>query len=110
MELQDYIRIVRKRWMTILLTTLIVVGLAALFTATATKQYAAKTQFFVSVSGADDSTALQQGGTFVQQRVKSYAELFNTPKVLAPSLRSWDRVLLLATSKARSPSPHRRTL
>lgn len=83
-ELQDYIRIVRKRWMTILLTTLIVVGLSALYTATATKQYAAKTQFFVSVSGADDSSALQQGGTFVQQRVKSYAELFKTQKVLAP--------------------------
>lgn len=82
MELQDYIRIVRKRWMTILLTTLVVIGLAALATALTTKQYAAKTQFFVSVSGADDSTQLQQGSTFVQQRVKSYAQLLKTPRAL----------------------------
>ena len=61
MELQDYIRIVRKRWMTIVLTTLVVLGLAALFTATATKQYASTTRFFVSVSGADDSAQLQHG-------------------------------------------------
>lgn len=84
MELQDYIRIVRKRWMTIVLTTLVVLGLAALFTATATKQYASTTQFFVSVSGADDSAQLQQGSTFVQQRVKSYAQLLKTPRALDP--------------------------
>ncbi len=84
MELQDYVRIVRKRWLTIALTTLLVLGLAGVLTAVATKQYASRTQFFVSVSGADDSVALQQGGTFVQQRVKSYAELFKTAKVLDP--------------------------
>lgn len=84
MELQDYIRIVRKRWMTIVLTTLVVLGLSALFTATATKQYASTTRFFVSVSGADDSAQLQQGSTFVQQRVKSYAQLLKTPRALDP--------------------------
>ena len=84
MELQDYIRIVRKRWMTIVITTLVVLGLAALFTATATKQYASTTRFFVSVSGADDSAQLQQGSTFVQQRVKSYAQLLKTPRALDP--------------------------
>lgn len=84
MEFQDYLRIIRKRWMTIVLVTLVTIGVAALLTATATKQYASTTQFFVSVSGADDSTQLQQGGTFVQQRVKSYAELVSTPKVMQP--------------------------
>lgn len=84
MDLQDYIRIIRKRWMTIVLTALVTLGLAALLTATATKKYEADTQFFVSISGADDGTQLQQGGTFVQQRVKSYAELVKTPRVLGP--------------------------
>lgn len=84
MELQDYIRIVRKRWMTIVLTTLVVFGLAGLLTATATKQYASTTQFFVSVSGADDSAQLQQSNTFIQQRVKSYAQLLKTPRALDP--------------------------
>ena len=83
-DFQDYTRIIRKRWVTIVLTALLTLGLAALLTATATKKYAATTQFFVSISGADDGTQLQQGGTFVQQRVKSYAELLKTPRVLDP--------------------------
>ncbi len=39
MELQDYLRIVRKRWVTIVVTTLVVVGLAAAVTALQTKRY-----------------------------------------------------------------------
>ena len=83
MELQDYLRIVRKRWVTIVVTTLVVVGLAAAVTALQTKRYTSSTQFFVSVSGAD-TAALQQGSTFTQQRVKSYAELLKTPRALNP--------------------------
>lgn len=84
MELQDYLKILRKRWLTIAITTLVVIGLAAVLTALQTKQYASSTQFFVSVSGADDSAQLQQGSTFTQQRVKSYAQLLETPKALSP--------------------------
>lgn len=83
MELQDYLRIVRKRWVTIVVTTLVVVGLAAAVTALQTKRYTSSTQFFVSVSGAD-TTQLSQGSTFTQQRVKSYAELLKTPRALNP--------------------------
>ncbi|NYF97380.1 polysaccharide biosynthesis tyrosine autokinase [Janibacter cremeus] len=86
MELQDYLKIVRKRWITIVITTLVVVGLAAGWTALQTKQYTSSTQFFVSVSGSDDTSALQQGSTFTQQRVKSYAQLLTTPRALGPVL------------------------
>lgn len=72
MELQDYLRIVRKRWVTIIVTTLVVVGLAAAVTALQTKRYTSSTQFFVSVSGSDTAT-LQQGSTFTQERVKGKA-------------------------------------
>ena len=84
MELQDYLRIARKRWPTILITTLVVLGLAGAWTLLQTKQYSASTQFFVSVSGADDTSALQQGSAFTQQRVKSYAQLLETPRALKP--------------------------
>ena len=63
MELQDYLRIIRKRWMTIVITALVVVGLAALWTVSQPKRYTSSTRFFVSVSGAD-TAALQQGSTF----------------------------------------------
>jgi capsular exopolysaccharide synthesis family protein len=84
-ELQDYLLVVRKRWRVILLVVLICVGLASVATLTATKIYESSTQFFVSTTGSDDSGgALLQGSTFTQQRVKSYAQLLTTPRVLAP--------------------------
>ncbi len=82
-ELQDYLRILKKRWLTIVITTLVVVGLAALFTGLQTKQYTSTTQFFVSVSGSN-TASLQQGSTFTQERVKSYAQLLKTPRALNP--------------------------
>lgn len=82
MELHDYITIARKRWRVIALVTLVVLGLAAASSALATKVYESNTQFFVSTTGANDSGALLQGSTFTQQRVKSYAQLLTTPRVL----------------------------
>ncbi|MFX4285458.1 polysaccharide biosynthesis tyrosine autokinase [Janibacter sp. G349] len=89
MELQDYLRILRKRWITIVVTMLVVVGLAGLLTALQEKKYTSSTQFFVSVSGAD-TTALQQGSTFTQERVKSYAQLLKTPRALDPVVEELD--------------------
>ena len=84
MELQDYLSVVRKRWRVILVVVLVCVGLATAATLTATKIYESSTQFFVSTTGSDDSGALLQGSTFTQQRVKSYAQLLTTPRILAP--------------------------
>ncbi|MEP7334108.1 MAG: polysaccharide biosynthesis tyrosine autokinase [Terracoccus sp.] len=84
MELQDYLRVLRKRWRVISFVTLLVVALAAGITLATTKTYAASTQFFVSTSGNDNVAALQQGNTFTQARVKSYSQLIESPKVLSP--------------------------
>ena len=48
MELQDYLTVVRRRWRLIVGVVLVVVGLAAGLTLTATKLYESTTQFFVS--------------------------------------------------------------
>lgn len=74
----------RKRWRVISFVTLVVVALAAGVTLATTKTYAASTQFFVSTSGGDNVSALQQGNTFTQARVKSYSQLLESPKVLDP--------------------------
>ncbi|NNM45766.1 polysaccharide biosynthesis tyrosine autokinase [Knoellia koreensis] len=87
MELHDYLRIARKRWRTILVSTLALVAVAALFTLWSPKVYQARTQLFVSTSGGSDTTQLLQGGTFTQQRVKSYADLVTTPTVLEPVIK-----------------------
>lgn len=83
MDLQSYLRVLRKRWRTIVTTALVVVGLAALMTALTPKTYQSKVQFFVSTStSGDNNAALAQGGTFSQARVKSYTQLLKSPKVL----------------------------
>ena len=84
MELQDYLQVVRNRWRVIVAVVLVCVGIAAAATLAAEKVYESRTQFFVSTTGAGDSGALLQGNTFTQQRVKSYAQLLTTPRVLAP--------------------------
>ena len=84
MELQDYLKVVRKRWRVIVAVVLVFVGLAAAGSLASEKVYESRTQFFVSTTGAGDSGALVQGSTFTQQRVKSYAQLLTTPRVLGP--------------------------
>ena len=84
MDLHDYVRVVRKRWRTITVATLLMIALAAAYTLTSPKVYEARTQLFVSTSGGSDTTQLLQGNTFTQQRVKSYSDLISTPAVLDP--------------------------
>ena len=86
-DLHDYLRVVRKRWRTIAVVTLLLVALAALLTLGSPKVYQAHTQLFVSTSGGQDSTQLLQGNTFTQQRVKSYSDLITTPSVLDPVIK-----------------------
>lgn len=80
MELQDYLRILRQRWLFIGLTTLITLAIALLFTLTATPQYQSSARLFVSTSQSDGSDAYQ-GGLFSQQRVKSYANLLTGEEI-----------------------------
>lgn len=88
MELKDYIRIIRKRWRVIVAATLVVLAGAALATTLSPRIYEAKTQLFVSTSGGVDTGALLQGSNFTQQRVKSYADVITTPKVLDPVIET----------------------
>lgn len=84
MELQSYLRALRKRWRIIVGCTLIAFSLAALLTLLTPKTYSSSIRFFVSTADASNNSQLAQGGTFTQDRVKSYTELMTTPRVLQP--------------------------
>lgn len=86
-DLHDYLRVVRKRWRTIVAVTLALVAVAALVTLWSPKVYQARTQLFVSTSGSADSTQLLQGSSFTQQRVKSYSDIITSPTVLDPVIQ-----------------------
>jgi capsular polysaccharide biosynthesis protein len=83
-ELRDYIRILRKSWVLIVLLTLVGVGAAAAFSLTRTAEYSATAKVFVSTQSTGTTSDLVQGNSFTVQRVKTYADLVSTPIVLLP--------------------------
>jgi len=85
--LQNYFTMFHKRWRFIALVALLAVTVGAALTLASPRVYESRTQFFVSTSGAQDSGQLLQGSSFTQQRVKSYAQLLDTPKVLSPVIQ-----------------------
>lgn len=84
MNIQEYARVIRKRWRLVLAPLLVALGAALALTSLTPKTYQSTVSFFVSTSDTSDSSQLAQGGTFTQQRVKSYTQLITTPKVLGP--------------------------
>ncbi|MEO6472531.1 MAG: polysaccharide biosynthesis tyrosine autokinase [Aeromicrobium sp.] len=90
MELRDYLRVARQRWMTIVIVTLVAVGLGTLLTLRATPEYASTARLFISTPQSD-SNAAYQGGLFSQARVKSYADLLTGEEI---SRRVVDRLNL----------------
>ena len=85
MELRDYVRILHKNWILILI--LLVLGLAggAGYAALQAPKYVASTQLYVSVRTEGAATGdLVQGTTFARQMVTSYVDVVNTALVLDP--------------------------
>jgi receptor protein-tyrosine kinase len=86
-ELRDYWRVLRHRWILILLITL--AGGAAAFglTALATKTYTARATVFVSTAPSTSGAAgqsLADSSKFGLDRIKSYVELADSELVLQP--------------------------
>lgn len=82
MEISDYLRLLRKRWLTVVVVTALAVLAAVVGTLSTTPRYTATAQVFVSTQATDNAAELLQGSSFTQQRVRSYANLVGTPRVL----------------------------
>jgi polysaccharide biosynthesis transport protein len=84
--MQFYTQILKHYWRLLAATT--VLGVIAAYFVTAfviVPMYTARAQLFVgTTSDSRDSAGLNQSGQFAQQRVKTYAELITTPRVLDP--------------------------
>lgn len=75
MTLQDYVKILRTRWITVCVTTLLAVLAALAYSLTTTPQYQASTQLYVSASSGSSMADLYQGNRLSQERVLSYTQL-----------------------------------
>jgi capsular exopolysaccharide synthesis family protein len=85
LELRDYIRILHKGWILIVVCILAGVAVAAVYSALITPKYEAKTELYVSVRSSDagQTADLAQGTTFARQAVTSYVSVVNSGRVLS---------------------------
>ncbi|MEU1972071.1 polysaccharide biosynthesis tyrosine autokinase [Microbacterium sp. NPDC019599] len=90
MELTDYIRILRKNWLTIVLATILGIGVAAAYSLTRTPLYEAQSTVFVSSQAGATIAEIQQGNNFTQSRVQTYTNLVTTPIVMNPVIAELD--------------------
>ena len=84
MELRNYLRILKRNWLIIvgaMVAGLLVAGVASLLTKPV---YTANTELFVAVQDAGSVSELQQGNTFMQDRVHTYTQMVDSPRVLQP--------------------------
>jgi uncharacterized protein involved in exopolysaccharide biosynthesis len=90
MTLHDYLAILRRSWAWVLSATVIGALLALGASLLMTPIYQAQAQMFVSVKSAGQVNDAYSGGLFVQQRVKSYVDVVDSPNVLDPVIKELD--------------------
>lgn len=85
MELRDIVGVLRKYWLSILVLTLLGLVAAGYTSLTATPKYRAQTTVLVSVQlGGDSISDLNQGSSFAERQVRTYAEVARSQRVLEP--------------------------
>ena len=75
MNLQDFVKLLRSRWLTVFVTALVAVLGAVIMSLLTTPLYQASTRLFVSTAAGSSVSDMYQGNRFSQERVISYAEL-----------------------------------
>ena len=83
MELGEYLDILRRRWLGVLIIALMALALTSAGTFVMPKKYTATTQLFIAVAGKS-VTDLAQGSDFAEKQMTSYAEVATSPRVLTP--------------------------
>lgn len=75
MNLQDFIKLLRSRWIIICATTVVITLAAIGVNLLTTPVYEAKTRLFVSTTSGASVTDIYQGNLYSKERVISYTEL-----------------------------------
>jgi succinoglycan biosynthesis transport protein ExoP len=89
LEPREYLDILRRRWLSVLIITLTTLAAASLVTLAMPQRYTASTQLFFAVAG-DDVADLAQGSSFAEKQMASYAQVATSPLVLDPVARELD--------------------
>ena len=91
MEAQDYLALLKKSWIFIVVSTIIGTLAGLGYFLLATPKYEASTQLYVSVHSASGTASdLAQGASFSSQIVNSYIDIVKTGIVLQPVIDDLD--------------------
>ncbi len=86
MELVDYLRMLRRQWVWVIVTVIVVTGIAAAYVTTAPKSYKATTELYIGSSvfpnSQNQNQAAQSASQYVFDRIITYAALADSPDVL----------------------------
>lgn len=96
MELKDYWRAVRNRWVALSVCIALCVGAAVAITALLPREYEARTELYVAPEAGSSTAELMQGSNFILDRVKSYVQVIPREVVLAPVIEELDLDLSVA--------------
>ena len=88
MELADYLRVLRRYWLSATSVVLVGVLAATAVTGFATPTYTANSSVFVTVQTSASAGELAQGSTYAENQVKSFAQVVTMPAVLDPVIAS----------------------
>ncbi|AMY23435.1 polysaccharide biosynthesis tyrosine autokinase [Rhodococcoides fascians] len=83
MEIQDYLRILKTRWIIVAVTVIVAILGALGASLLTTPQYESSARMFVSTTGGTSVTDSYQGNLLSQQRVASYSELVTSEALAA---------------------------
>ena len=106
-DLRDYLRMLRRGWITIFLVTALGFAAASIYLSLTPKTYGATTVLFVSASAPETITDLQQGTSFSSNAVVTYAQIIDSATILGPAAeqlrpqRSVDELLGSVSSNVR---------
>lgn len=84
MTLREYWEILRRSWLLVATMTMLGAIVALGVSMLMDPVYQAQSQLFVSVQTTDEISGAYTGGLYVQQRIKSYVTMVDTPAVLDP--------------------------
>ena len=82
MDLAEFTRVLRRRWLYVLLPVVLAVGAAAYLSVSATKIYEATASVFFSRPGGETASDLLLGANYTREQIGSYAALATKPIVL----------------------------
>jgi polysaccharide biosynthesis transport protein len=80
----DYLALLRRRWLSVLIFTLVTVAVASGATLAMTEKYTATTRLYFTVSGGQSLTEVAQGSSFAEKQMTSLKEVATSWLVLQP--------------------------